>query len=72
MIGAPASVWWRRFWATPWAGNYRFNPEGTVGFLDLGSPHFSREAVPAVGRVVRAAVEDRTKDYPELVVAVAD
>jgi hypothetical protein len=24
--GAPASVWWRRLWASPWVGNYRFHP----------------------------------------------
>jgi len=36
ILGAPASVWWRRLWASPWVGNYRFNPDGTVGFLDLG------------------------------------
>ena len=34
--GAPASVWLRRLWASPWVGNYRFNPDGTVGFFDLG------------------------------------
>jgi predicted unusual protein kinase regulating ubiquinone biosynthesis (AarF/ABC1/UbiB family) len=58
-------------WADPHPGNYRFNPDGTVGFVDFGCV----TTVPEIARhnwvsMVRAAIEGRMADARRLMVQV--
>jgi predicted unusual protein kinase regulating ubiquinone biosynthesis (AarF/ABC1/UbiB family) len=55
--------------ADPHPGNYRFNPDGTVGFLDYGCvkvlPELQRWRLVAMNRAV---IERRKHDYRDLMV----
>jgi predicted unusual protein kinase regulating ubiquinone biosynthesis (AarF/ABC1/UbiB family) len=55
--------------ADPHPGNYRFHPDGTVGFVDFGCvkvlPEGERRRLVAMNRAV---VEGRKRDYRELMV----
>jgi predicted unusual protein kinase regulating ubiquinone biosynthesis (AarF/ABC1/UbiB family) len=59
------------FHADPHPGNYRFSPDGTVGFLDFGCvkvlPEQLRRNVVAAAR---AMLEGRKRDVRELLVAI--
>ena len=55
--------------ADPHPGNYRFNSDGTVGFVDFGCvkvlPELQRHRLVAM---TRAAIEGRKEDYRDLMV----
>lgn len=53
--------------ADPHPGNYRFNPDGTVGFLDFGCVQIFPERQRALWvRFLRAAIDGRIDDYRDL------
>jgi predicted unusual protein kinase regulating ubiquinone biosynthesis (AarF/ABC1/UbiB family) len=53
--------------ADPHPGNYRFNPDGTVGFLDFGCVQIFPEKQRRLWLVsLRAAMEGRKDDYRDL------
>jgi predicted unusual protein kinase regulating ubiquinone biosynthesis (AarF/ABC1/UbiB family) len=55
--------------ADPHPGNYRFNADGTVGFLDFGCVQISPEKQRWLWVAsMRAAVEGRTEDYRDLMI----
>ena len=57
-------------YADPHPGNYRFNADGTVGFVDFGCVRvLSEEVRRAYVAVVRAAIEGRSLDMRELMAA---
>ncbi|MCV7090805.1 AarF/ABC1/UbiB kinase family protein [Mycobacterium interjectum] len=57
--------------ADPHPGNYRFNPDGSVGFLDFGCvqkfPEKQRRLWVAA---IRASMEERKRDFRDLLVQV--
>ena len=57
--------------ADPHPGNYRFNPDGTVGFLDFGCVKVMPERLrqPWLA-MIRAAIDGRFEDSRELMVQV--
>ena len=56
-------------YADPHPGNYRFNPDGTVGFVDFGCVRvLSEEVRRSYVAVVRAAIEGRSQDVRALMV----
>jgi predicted unusual protein kinase regulating ubiquinone biosynthesis (AarF/ABC1/UbiB family) len=55
--------------ADPHPGNYRFNADGTVGFLDFGCAQIAPEKQRWVWVAsMRAAVEGRAEDYRDLMI----
>jgi predicted unusual protein kinase regulating ubiquinone biosynthesis (AarF/ABC1/UbiB family) len=59
------------FHADPHPGNYRFNPDGTVGFLDFGCVKVLPEQLRLnVVAAARAMLEGRKRDVRELLVAI--
>jgi predicted unusual protein kinase regulating ubiquinone biosynthesis (AarF/ABC1/UbiB family) len=59
------------FHADPHPGNYRFRPDGQIGFLDFGCVKVLPEQTRRdVVKLARAALERRKEDIRELMVAI--